>query len=162
MPAQYRMDRLKLGIAAALVGYTVIAIAGNLFAQRREYFPFFSWSLFSDVPAERSTFELYIFRVGDTPFDQPVNFFDLPDHFKAARVRSSTVSKAAKSLGRALLWTSDDVDSARAVFEGHLLREHAEVDYAIVRVAFRPLDRWHTGALEREETVGRFVARRDG
>lgn len=162
LSARRRLDRLKLGIAAALVGYAAIAVAGDRLAPRREFFPFFSWSLFSDVPAERSTFELYIFRVGDTTFDQPMNFFDLPDHFKASRVRSSTVSKATKSLGRALQWTRDDAEQVRAVFEGHLLREHAEVEYAIVKVVFRPLDRWHSGELEREKIVGRFVARHDG
>ncbi len=155
-----KLHRLKLGIAAALIGYSVVAVAGNLFAPRGEYFPFFSWSLFSDVPAERSTFELYIVRIDDTAFDEPRNFFDLPEYFEAARRRSSTVSKATKGLGRALLWAPEDVAAVRAVFEEQLVREHAQVEYAIARVAYRPLDRWRTGAFERYEVVGRFVARR--
>lgn len=155
-----KLHRLKLGIALALAGYAVVAVAGNLLAPRGEYFPFFSWSLFSNVPTERSTFELYILRIDDTAFDEPTNFFALPEHFEAAQRRSSTVSKATKGLGRALVWAPDDVAAKRAVFEEQLVREHAQVEYAIARVAYRPLDRWRTGAFERFEVVGRFVARR--
>ena len=160
MGAIKTLHRLRLGITAALVGYAVIAVIGNLLAPRGEYFPFFSWSLFSDVPAERSTFELYIVRSGYTVLVEPKGFFELPEHFEAARRRSSTVSKATKGLGRALLWATDDAAAVRAVFEELLVREHAEVEYAIARVAYRPLDRWRTGAFERFEVVGRFVARR--
>lgn len=160
MTSVKRLNRLKLGMAAALVAYSVIAVAGNLFAPRGEYFPFFSWSLFSEIPAKRSTFELYIIRVGDELFDEPRNFFDLSAYFEAAKRRSSTVSKATKRLGRALVWAPETIGAVRAVFEEQLVREHEQVEYVIARVAYRPLDRWRTGAFERFEVVGRFVARR--
>ncbi|MGF1475240.1 MAG: hypothetical protein ACFB6S_06715 [Geminicoccaceae bacterium] len=160
MGAKGAIKRVQLMVAAFLIAYVVVAVAGNLFAQRREYFPFFSWSLFSNVPSQRSTFELYIHQTGDQRYSPPRNFFDLPNEFRAARNRSSTVSKAAKGLGRAIQRDPDNLDRARTVFEAHLLREHNLVEYEIARVRFRPLHRLRTGELDLYRPVGRFVAKR--
>ncbi|MDG1970440.1 MAG: hypothetical protein P8I56_05600, partial [Paracoccaceae bacterium] len=40
---------LKSAITIGLIAYAVIAVAGNHFAKHKEWFPVFSWSLFSEV-----------------------------------------------------------------------------------------------------------------
>lgn len=156
----YRQRRLKFGIAMLLVIYAVIAVAGDRFAPRREYFPFFSWSLFSDIPDRRSTFELYIHRVNQEAYDEPRNFYELPEYFRAARRRNSTIAKSVKAVGRALARGEDQAEHLRAVLEDQLLAEQASIDYEITRVVFRPLDRWRHGELIRREPLARFVAER--
>ncbi len=156
-----KFKSLELLIAASLIFYALIALAGNLMAPKGEYFPFFSWSLFSTVPSDKSTFELHIYRIGDMVIDPPQNFFALREYFEAAQARSSRVSKAARRFGRALRWEREDAAAFREVFEAHLLREHSAVEYAIVRVRYRPLERWRTGVVDHQEVVARFIATRD-
>jgi hypothetical protein len=160
LPMRHRQRRLKVGITILFVIYVVVAVAGDRLAPRREFFPFFSWSLFSDIPNTRSTFELYIHRVNHEVYDEPKNFYELPEHFHAARRRVSTISKSVKAVGRALAFGDHAADRLRAVLEDQLLAEALSIDYEITRVVFRPLDRWHTGELIRRKTVGRFVAER--
>jgi hypothetical protein len=159
-PMLYRQRRIKLAIAMLFLVYAIIAVAGDRFAPRREYFPFFSWSLFSDIPEQRSTFELYIHRVNQEAYDEPRNFYELREYFRAARRRNSTIAKSVKAVGRALARGEEQADHLRSVLEDQLLAEQASIDYEITRVVFRPLDRWQHGELIRREPIARFVAER--
>lgn len=152
--------RLKFLMAAALACYGLVAVCGDWFSVRKEYFPVFSWSLFSKVPERRFTFELYIHRVGDNVFSEPVIFYELGEHFPSARRRKPEISKAMKNLGRALKDDLASLETRRAVFEGLLLKHQKSVDYEIVRVVFRPLERWHSGQLDSVQSFGTFTAER--
>ncbi len=87
------IGRYRNVISVLVVVYTLIAVVGNIAAPKGEFFPFFSWSLFSHVPDEWHGFELEITALDGAPLAAPVNYFELGEHFDYAARRSMHVVK---------------------------------------------------------------------
>lgn len=143
-------------LTAFFSAYVGVAFAGYFFSPYREYYPVFSWSLFSQVPDLRTQLEVVVHRIGDREFDPPVPYERLGDEFPAARGRDSGPAKSVGRLGRALIAMPERVDAQRRVTEAWLFDNRSDVEYELRLVAFRPLERWRDGTTVREKTIGRF------
>lgn len=143
----------KLLIFVFFLGYFTVATGGMLMTERREVFPVFSWSLFTNVNQYLWTYEIAISRVDDTVYDPPVDYFTLSNMFADARNRESAVVKTA----RAYHWAKNNdpsrLESLRSVIEGRYLAGYDRVDYTIQLVLHQPLLRWQTGAVERRDVI---------
>lgn len=146
------------GLVVFFVSYVAIALMGYRFSQYGEYYPVFSWSLFSRVYADQAQWELVVRRVGERDFNPPVPYHTLRGDFNLARSRDSGAIKAAKRLVRALVSAPQDVAAQKAMFERQVLDGISGVDYEIRYVRFRPLDRWHEGTIIGFDSYGRFTS----
>lgn len=161
MPAQRRftvrtLSALRICIAALATLYLIIAYAGG-HTERREYFPFFNWSLFSSVDSEPGLVELHVKRIGDRTFDPPVNFFELGSYFATARIRSTDLVKDLTRLyGASQRGDLELAEKLRKLIEFQHLSGHGVVEYQLVFVEFRPVERWKSGRNLRERVLGEY------
>lgn len=146
------MKRLKNSIIFFFTAYLIVQGTGKLFANQGEYFPVFSWSLFTDVRNERDAVIIEITRIGEQTFDPPRNYYELPSLSRYAAVRSPSPKKAA--------WPLVKIRSDPAEFQIRLERFNAaffdvseEVEYQIVGVNYNPILRWRTGEVNRRWIV---------
>lgn len=147
----------KIFIALFLVTYTAVAIYGNVYAERKEIFPVFSWSLFSYVSDRAKQIELEILEIDHAALAAPVYFYALRDEFCAAQKRDVTLSKLLERLAAAL--RSGNVkatESLRRVLERTYLTGHRQVRYRIVLAKFHPIERWRNGTVRSKQELGRF------
>lgn len=154
--------RTKNATLAFFILYFLVAGAGHVYAPKREYFPVFSWSLFSTSPDELSDIEIDIVAVDDRRFEPPRDFFELPALFSAARQRSTNATKAARALADLVSDGSSDVAAAQASFERAYLGGHRHVEYRLVKRKFNPLRRYKTGEILEEEVVFQGVLGKAG
>ena len=141
------MARLRASALSLILIYAVFQYAGLQFSAKREYFPFFSWSLFTKVRKDvfRSTIE--ITRVGDTVYDPPVGYYDLPDVFPLAQERDSGLLKSVGNMSKAAE-RPDAADTYREVEEALITTYFAipePVEFQIVRIRINPMRHWRTG-----------------
>jgi hypothetical protein len=147
----------KLIIGVFIVAYVAVAHMGGRMSPRLEFFPVFNWSLFTHVHPVRGLLELYVSRIGDKTFDEPVNYFELDDYFETARNRSTDVKKTleryvmAKQAG-----DTATMEKLRGVIEARHLGGHGTVQYEIRYVVFKPVDRWLDGSILRQQVVAQF------
>ncbi len=59
-----------------------VAYAAGRHSPRGEYFPAFSWSLFTYACPVRGLLELHVRRIGDRTFDASLKYFELDDYFE--------------------------------------------------------------------------------
>ena len=143
-----RFDGVRLrqnGFLLLFLTYILIASAGLKFHERREIFPFFSWSLFTFVTDKPWRYEIEISRIDDTLYDPPANYYDLSNVFPQARARSSNVWKAAASLAQATAKELPSLAQVRTTFENRYLSGTGSVDYRVVIVIYDPLERLRSG-----------------
>lgn len=145
----------KFAILFFFIAYFLVQCAGTQ-TPRREYFPVFSWSLFSSVSNPWAALEIEILRVGETIFPEPVNYFELDQHFEPARRRSTDATKSAARMLWALKRDPSAAERAREAFEQTFLGGHDRVEYQLVGVRFDPLERWRSGALIERRVLERF------
>lgn len=146
----------KLAILIFFIAYSLVQCAGQYASSRGEFFPVFSWSLFTGAVNPRAELEIEILRIGETEFPEPVNYFDLDEYFERAKRRSSSVLKSA---GRVLRRHHEDpaaAESDRRVFERAYLGDQALVEYQFVALTFDPVARWRTGEVIDRRVLARF------
>jgi hypothetical protein len=151
-------------LVAFFFSYFVIAVTGMLFADKREFFPVFSWSLFTNVTDVDAIYEIEISRVDDTVYDPPVSLFELKSEFDRARYNAASVPKTAAAYHRALNRQQQAADGDRSetdrlqsVIDDQYLFGHERVEYAIVLVQHNPLERWQTGATIHRAVIARLT-----
>lgn len=152
--ALYRFK--KFAILLFFIAYSVVQCAGAVHSPRGEYFPVFSWSLFSTVKDVRRSLEIEITRIGDTTLPEPVNFFELDEHFAAAERRTSTVIKSAVRFAKVYRADPARGEAMRRVFEETYLSGPGRVDYQFVAVRYDPVRRWRSGEVIERDVLVRF------
>jgi len=118
-----------------------------------EIFPFFGWSLFSQVPNLASRYSILIHEHDGRELDPPVAFLRAPDSIVAGN--RYIADKVVKALGRAL----DRGEAAEAERQRRLLEHNylvGRVRYELVFESFDPLERWRTGDSRERRSVGEF------
>src|SRR5687767_9663083 len=88
----------KLALVVFVAWYAVVADWGGETSARGEFFPVFNWSLFTYVKPVRGLLELYVVRIGDHTFPQPINYFELDSYFATVRNRSTDLKKTMERL----------------------------------------------------------------
>lgn len=116
------------------VGYAVIAILTRV-TTGGEIYPFFTWDLFSRIPAEQLRPTIHLEGVGDERFDAPVPLFGSP----YSGGNDITGSQVVGKLVAALHDDADEQERLAAV----LRRQHLPPDatWSVVWERYDPLER---------------------
>ncbi len=148
-----RYRRLQIFVAAALALVMAIGLGGTL-TPSHEIFPFASWFLFSLVPGRRSEFEV-ILRVIDNKPVEPGRPFRQAD-FLVHHPHSIVIHEIIQKLGAAE--EARDAKTSRALrrqIEGEF--DPAISRYDLVRVTYKPVERWKTGRVQDTAVVRSFA-----
>lgn len=136
-------------VGLSLVVYLGCALGGRL-SGRGEIFPFFTWDLFSHIPAHVSAPVVYLHRAAGRPLDPPVPLFESGmDHG-----RRYVAAAFARSLNVALAHDPERAAAVREVLATNHLPPVSE--WSLVLEEYDPLQRWTEGTLQRIE-VARFA-----
>lgn len=141
--------KLQLLGGAGLLAYATLAtsaafsITGPTTHPSRELFPFFTWSLFSQVSNARKEYHIAVIALDGQPLDPPVDMRTI-DVFPSFSDSRSVGYKALQNLGKSLSKGADDSDIIRERFAARFFGRH-DVDYQINRHVYNPLRRWHEG-----------------
>lgn len=117
-----------------VVGYAVVAILARL-VTGGEIYPFFTWDLFSRIPAERLRPTMYLEGVGAQPFAATVPLFES----RYSRGNEINGSELTAALVVAL---REDADEQARLIQA-LRRQHlpSEATWAVVWERYDPLER---------------------
>lgn len=140
------MKTIRSTAIVFFAAYCVVQYAGKVHAPKGEYFPVFSWSLFSSVRDTYTDFTVEISRIGDQSFDPPVNYYALPKMFPRAKNRDTAVGKAAFQLAGFPL-SQAQFEARENAFIGTFFPVTEAVDFQIVAVTYNPIKRWRTGEI---------------
>lgn len=146
----------KLAILIFFIAYSVVQCTGHYGSPNREFFPVFSWSLFTSVVNPRVDLKIEILRIGEVEFPEPINYFELSEYFDRAKGRSSSVLKSAHRVLRRYREDPAAAETDRRVFERAYLGDQRQVEYQFVVLTFDPVARWRTGAVIDRRVMARF------
>jgi hypothetical protein len=149
---------LKWRVATILAAYLVAAAAAQVWGGRdRELFPIFAWSLFSTVPSEPNEYAVRITAIDGAPLEAKPFLGDLFGRGFSSPRSTSELWAVTQRLGDAIsAGGSGEVGAMRRLLEANFLCATGQVDYEVVRLRYRTLDRWATGALGSIEPVAAF------
>lgn len=156
----YQTYRLLIPIFFA--GYVIAALQPGP-AGLPEIYPFFKWHLFPNAPAETTgRIELMVRSIDGEAFETRRGFFSLGDRFDFARERDVRVSKALAPMFAAIRRNDHEtVARFRQLLEHTYMREANSVEYEIVITGYDPIERYHTGNIDRIHTIASFAKKGD-
>jgi len=140
-----KAQRLQLGFISFALIY---AFVGNVswIVQQTEYFPFYSWDLFSYVPSHTSEFAIRLTAINDRPLDPPLYFNEATAYIPAAQ--NIEAFALIQRFGNAVYTSSGDVEPLRAQFEALYLQPLQPVNYELVIRVYDAIDHAQSGAVE--------------
>lgn len=157
-----RVERLARLLAAFLILYGLVVVIPPAVATVRgearpsERFPFFAWSLFSEVPpAERARYGLRFLSIDGEVLDPPLYFEEADGLIQnnkapAAQMVIGRLGKAVEQSNPAF------VASQRWLIESTHLQEVESAEYEIVYTRSDIIDRIECGCFLEETPVARF------
>ena len=150
--------RLRRWLAAFLGACVLLGVGGQFLNARHEWFPFYSWFLFSLVPHEAVAYDLLLHESPRGHAVPPVPYRLAGDGLVRSP-HSIDLSRAVQELGRALE-AHDAAESARARAAIERRFTVSPVRYEVVKLTFaNPLERLQQGALPRSrESLSTFVS----
>jgi hypothetical protein len=137
---------LKSAITIGLIAYAVIAVAGNHFAKHKEWFPVFSWSLFSEVYSYGWATRLEIVAINGQALAEPDYYRNLSDVFPNTDKASISLNKLLKTIAFDHAEGAPNKGRLRALKDNYLSQVDS-VDWRIVRLVTDPIDCYTTGAV---------------
>ena len=160
-----RSQRWQIYGAAGLLAYLFITLSTAAYMNgisthpSKEFYPFFSWSLFSKVKNERPEYLIMIHKLDGEEFAEPIDMRKVSKQLNLKGGHRSLSYKALQNIGKTLWSEKKDAKASLSTFETQYFGGH-DVDYEIVRETFRPLDRWRDAhAVVSREDLGRFEYR---
>ncbi|MEM1343533.1 MAG: hypothetical protein AAGI34_03000 [Pseudomonadota bacterium] len=139
-----KLGRCRSYIGLLLVAYVVIAIHGDLYSKNKEWFPFFSWSLFTRTHFIAHDAVLEIVSADGKRFDPPVDYFKLPELFSPAAANSASVVKLTRKMaGRH--YGGKDLSELEARLNNVYLNDVDTVHWQLVHVVHYPIERYRSG-----------------
>jgi hypothetical protein len=133
-------SRIVVVTLAVMVAY-LGAVAVDVGAGRDEALPFFTWSLFSQVPArEQVNFSIRLVEVDGRPLDPPRYFDEAGDLVTAALAPEA--NELAQAIGRRLEAGDEaGAEELLGLFESRFLNELDGASYEVVRRRYDVVDR---------------------
>lgn len=119
-----------------------------------DVYPFFSWSLFAQVPPRvQDDFEVLVSEVGGKPIGttEARNVTDLVD----GSVNYQMYVHRVREFGRALRDGSPDLDAKRRAFEAML---STDASYEVTAIRYDPVERLLAGGTISQRALGAFRA----
>ena len=135
-------------------GYVVIALLGDRYSERREFFPVFSWSLFSHATEYFLLQEVVVHRIGDREFDPPIRYSSLEGEFRLAG--SAGAGKILHRYVTGLSGPEEEATARRRVMESQLF-DGKPVEYEIRRTLLKPLEHRQDGTEINRWSLGPFT-----
>lgn len=140
--------RLELQLTALLGAVFVLGLVSAW--RGREIFPFASWFLFSRVPQQVTTYELWLTDFDGQKFDPPRPLTKVPLFLRSPQ--SSTVRDIIQRLGRAIeAGQTEEVAEVLRIFRAHFHQQGGKGSLAVMRLRYDPLRRWQLGEMETRE-----------
>ena len=156
------MRPLRSSILVFFFAYTALQWAGKNYALKGEFFPVFSWSLFTTVEDDVVDIAVKVHQIGETKFDPPVDYYDLPQYFEYAAKRDTAVTKAASQLARVAEMNDHEAYKQReATFQSTFFDIREPVRFQLVLERFDPLDRWRSGTILKTVILSEHVKKQD-
>lgn len=141
------LKSLRISVLAIFLIYSVVQAAGKNFSIKGEYFPFFSWSLFTEVRNEVTSITIEVTRIGDIEYSPPRNYYLLPDLSQDSARRTSSPYKAAWGLLE-VLNDQQEFEKRLKSFNVSFFKVPEEVEYQIAAESYDPIEKWKTGAIK--------------
>lgn len=119
-----------------------------------ELYPFASWSMYSTVPGNVTTYTVRLISVGGRPLREPVSYAVSQDVL-GRRPKVSGIS-AIHRFGKSLAeQKASKAERLRRLIEKNYLG--SEVEYEVFEERYWPLERWQTGRM-RERRIASFTS----
>ena len=146
------MQKLRILTFTFFIAYTAIQALGKVNASKFEYFPVFSWSLFSAVRNDIVSYSVEITSVDGKLLETPRNFYDMPELSPFAARKSSELYKSTLEL--IILRTDPTALAVRQdSFAQQFFQNARTVEYQVVLERFNPLVRLKTGEVTKRTVV---------
>lgn len=122
------------------------------FVFRVEYYPIFSWDLFSRVPNTVTDYGLLITAVDQAPLDQQLYFEEASMLF--ADTNSIIASNMIQGIGyNTTVGNKADAEALRIQFESLYFEAYQSVTYEIVQRTYTPIERYQNSLFISEESL---------
>ena len=147
----YRLRSLL--IVTLLIGYTAGIFEGPKFG-RTEFYPFFSWSLFSYTHSIRNDVAILVRKIDGNTLAKPTSYYNLParfTHFPGGKVR---MRKMLSDIYAANV-NQDRAHQNRLIrkYENIYFRSANSVEYQFSVIRYEPIERLKTGKFEVVRTI---------
>lgn len=151
---QYRQTQLSILIG--LILYPIIALS-TIGLPQRELFPFFSWELFSYIPADTITsYGIRFSSANGESLAQPI-YFEEAKHL-TPYADSVDAFVTLQSLGNAIAQNDAQQTAAtQQLLQGTYFGDMSAAEYAIVRRRFDLLERWRHNRYLEEEVIAHLT-----
>lgn len=147
-------------IPSFLFCYCVVAFLGGAFASKYEIFPFFNWSLFSQVREVQELCEVEVLSIDGAILELPARFYELPGEFSAAHNRDPSAMKLVQRICRAKIAGDETTfTKLRDVLETSYLSDQKTVTYRLILQSYNPIDRWRDGSVISSRVLGEYRTR---
>ena len=134
------------------VGMSNEYIGERVFNSGLEWYPVFSWDLFSFVPNEQHTYHMEILRYGSHEYNPPLAFRYSDDFFKAIGSSPTEYTPLIKKTGSYLKY--GDAEGALPFQEKIAgIFGNTPFTYRILYVEYDPVEYWRSGAYTRSEVL---------
>lgn len=148
---------LRAGVLLLLGGYFVIGLL--LFVAvpySNEVYPFFSWTLFRNVPQRTdSTVTVRFISADGKTFDPPIL---LDDSAGLIDIHKAATNDAKLAALRSAFLSSDTQGTRDARMQFEQTFTARRVTYEIVRLTYDTIEHWRTGKYLKLETLARFTS----
>lgn len=151
---QYR--RTQISILICLILYPIIALS-TIGLPQRELFPFFSWELFSYIPADTITsYGIRFSSANSAPLEQPI-YFEEAKHL-TPHADSVDAFVTIQTLGNAIAQNEPEkITATRHLMQSTYFGDLTAAEYEIVRRRFDLLERWQHNRYLEEEALATFT-----
>lgn len=144
----------KCAVIFLLIYFTTGVLARLLTRGNEDFYPFFSWFLFSDVPPRiQYGYAVRMDQIGDEKFSPPV-FFEKTPAFAKKSVSSGEFYNLTQLFGQSIAHhQTDETDRLRKRIEQNLPPRSV---YEIVGVEYDVIKHFDTGEVTKVDILGTF------
>jgi len=123
---------------------------------RTEYFPFYSWDLFSYVPNQINDYGVLINEINGESLENPIYFETATLYFSAAD--SITAFNLIQQWGHAAVAQDNaKMEDIQKQFENNYLSEQAQIQYQLMKRSYNPIDLYQSRTFISEEPIQSYV-----
>lgn len=136
---------LRNKLTIILIVYFIVSI-GSEIKNQKEFFPFFSWFLFSDVPNTINQYNLIVHENNGQKLNPPLPFaqtnkFTNSDELVKTR---KLISKIGENYVKG---NQEEVKKLRFELERRIF-DQENVQYELVSERYNPIEKWQTGRVK--------------
>ncbi|MEL6227380.1 MAG: hypothetical protein AAFR01_10250, partial [Pseudomonadota bacterium] len=126
-----------------IVVYAIGATVAQRTTRDKEFFPLFSWSLFTAVRDPLWITVLEVHQIGEQSFDPPIPFFELPEYFAAARNQDINAWKLSGQIATRIFHEKKPADDLMGYMEQRYLNIGRTVGWQVSAYRVDTLDYYH-------------------